>query len=109
MRDRSRAAGRRAHAIAVKLSSRAAQPADEKQAAVARATGELADLAERAAAGAQRLLADARRALRSADAKAAALAAAGLRDPAAGRRRGDSCSDCDPRFHQIQRDDPRLP
>ena len=56
MRDRSRAAGKRAHAIAVKLSSRAAQAAEEKQAAVARATGELADLAERAAAEARRLL-----------------------------------------------------
>jgi IS5 family transposase len=88
VRDRSRAAGKRAHAIAVKLSSRAAQAREEKQAAVARATGELAGLAERAAAGAQRLLANARRALRRADAKAAAAAAAGLRDPAAGRRRG---------------------
>jgi transposase, IS5 family len=86
VRDRSRAAGRRAHAIAAKLTSR--QAADEKQAAVARATGELAGLAERAAADAGRLLANARRALRRADAKAAALAAAGLRDPAAGRRRG---------------------
>jgi IS5 family transposase len=53
-----------------------------------RATGELAGLAERAAAEAKRLLANARRALRRAEAKAAALAAAGLRDPAAGRRRG---------------------
>ncbi len=88
VRDRSRAAGRRAHAIAVKLSSRAAQARDEKQAAVARATGELAGLAECAAAEAGRLLANARRALRRADAKAAALAAAGLRDPVAGRRRG---------------------
>ena len=88
VRDRSRAAGKRAHAIAVKLSSRAAQAREEKQAAVARATGELAGLAERAAAEARRLLASARRALRRADARAAALAAAGLRDPAAGRRRG---------------------
>jgi len=88
VRDRSRAAGKRAHAIAAKLRSRAAQAGDEKQAAVGRATGELAGLAERAADEAQRLLANARRALRRADAKAAALAAAGLRDPAAGRRRG---------------------
>src|SRR5262249_3647994 len=57
VRDRSRAAGRRAHAIAVKLRSRAAQARDEKQAAVGRATGELAGLAERAAAEARRLLA----------------------------------------------------
>jgi IS5 family transposase len=88
VRDRSRAAGRRAHAIAVKLSSRAAQAREEKQAVVARATGELAGLAERAAADARLLLARARRALRRAEAKAAALAAAGLADPAAGRRRG---------------------
>jgi transposase, IS5 family len=83
-RDRSRAAGRRAHAIAVKLSSRAAQSRDEKKAAVARATGELAGLAECAAGEARRLLGNARRALRRADAKAAA----GLADAAAGRRRG---------------------
>jgi IS5 family transposase len=88
VRDRSRAAGKRAHAIAVKLSSRAAQARDEKQAMVLRMTGELAGLAGCAAAGARRLLANARAALRRADAKAAGLAAAGLADPAAGRRRG---------------------
>ena len=55
---------------------------------MARATAELADLAERAADESLRLLANARRALRRADAKAAALAAAGLKDAAAGRRRG---------------------
>jgi len=88
VRDRSRAAGRRAHAIAARLRSRAAQAREEKQAVVARVTGELAGLAERAAADARRLLASARRALRRAAAKAAALAAAGLADAAAGRRRG---------------------
>ena len=88
VRDRSRAAGRRAHAIAAKLRSRAAQARGEKQAVVARVTGELAGLAERAAADAQRLLANARRTLRRAQAKAAALAATGLTDAAAGRRRG---------------------
>jgi len=88
VRDRSRAAGRRAHAIAAKLRSRTAQAQDEKQAAVARATGELAGLAERAASEARRLLANARRALRRAGAKAASVAAAGGKDPAAGRRRG---------------------
>jgi IS5 family transposase len=88
VRDRSRAAGRRAHAIAAKLRSRAAQARDEKQAVVARVTGELAGLAGRAAREAQRLLANARRALRRAGAKAAALAAGGVRDAAAGRRRG---------------------
>jgi IS5 family transposase len=88
VRDRSRAAGRRAHAIAVKLRSRAAQAGDAKQAVVARMTGELASLAGRAAAGARRLLANARGALRRAQDKAGRLAAAGLRDAAAGRRRG---------------------
>jgi IS5 family transposase len=88
VRDRSRAAGRRAHAIGSKLRSRAGQAAGGRQAAVLRATGELASLAGRATAEARRLLARARRALRRAGAKAAVLAAAGLRDPAAGRRRG---------------------
>lgn len=88
VRDRSRAAGKRAHAIAVKLRSRAAQAREDKQSAVGRATGELAGLAERAAAEARRLLVNARAALRRADAKAAALAAAGFKDAAAGRRRG---------------------
>jgi len=88
VRDRSRAAGGRAHAIAVKLRSRAAQAGDGKQAVVARMTGELASLAGRAAAGARRLLANARGALRRAQDKAGRLAAGGLRDAAAGRRRG---------------------
>jgi IS5 family transposase len=51
-------------------------------------TGELAVLAERAARDSRRLLASARQSLRRAGAKAAALAAAGNRDAAAGRRRG---------------------
>jgi IS5 family transposase len=88
VRDRSRAAGRRAHAIAAKLSSRAAQARDERQAVVLRMTGELAGLAERAAREARRMLANGRRALGRAGVKAAALAAAGIRDAAAGRRRG---------------------
>jgi len=88
VRDRSRAAGKRAHAIASKLGLRGAQRRAEAQATVARVTGELAALAGRAAAGSRRLLANARRALRRAEAKAASLAAAGGRDPAAGRRRG---------------------
>jgi IS5 family transposase len=91
LRDRRRAAGKRAHAIAAKLRSRAAQARDEKQAAVARATGELAVLAERAAREARPLLANARRALRRAQATAARLAAAGLKDAIAGRRRGRLC------------------
>ena len=88
VRDRGRAAGKRAHAIAAKLRSRAAQAKDDKQAVVARMTGELAGLTEHAATDAQRLLANARRALRRAEAKAAARAAAGRKDAAAGRRRG---------------------
>jgi len=55
---------------------------------VQRITGELADLAGAAARDAQRLLDNARRALRRAEVKAAELAGAGVRDPAAGRRRG---------------------
>jgi IS5 family transposase len=88
LRDRSRSAGRRAHGIAAKLRLRTVAGRDEAQATVRRITGELAELAERAAADAQRLLANARRALRRAQAKAADLAAAGGRDPNAGRRRG---------------------
>ncbi len=49
---------------------------------------ELADLAQAAARDVQRLLINARRALRRARAKAAELPAAGVRDAAAGRRRG---------------------
>jgi transposase, IS5 family len=50
VRDRSRAAGARAREIAAKLRLRAAQGRDEAQATVRRVTGELAELAERAAA-----------------------------------------------------------
>jgi IS5 family transposase len=88
LRDRSRAAGARARGIAAKLRLRGAQGRDEAQQTVQRITGELAGLAERAAADAERLLANARRALRRAQAKAAELAAVGGRDAAAGRRRG---------------------
>jgi IS5 family transposase len=88
LRDRSRSAGRRAHGIAAKLRLRGAAGRDEAQATVRRITGELAELAERAAADAQRLLTNARRALRRAQATAADLAATGGRNAAAGRRRG---------------------
>lgn len=88
LRDRSRSAGRRAHGIAAKLRLRTAAGRDEAQATVRRITGELAELAERAATDAERLLGNARRALRRARAKAAALAAVGQRDAVAGRRRG---------------------
>ena len=53
-----------------------------------RITGELAGLAEKAARDAERLLANARRALRRAQLRAERLAAVGVRDAAAGRRRG---------------------
>ena len=88
LRDRSRSAGKRAHGIAAKLRLRGAQGRDEAQQTVRRITGELAGLAERAAADAQRLLTNARRALRRAQLQAEQLAAAGGHDPAAGRRRG---------------------
>jgi len=67
---------------------RSAQGKDQAHAAVRRITGELTGLAERAATDAERLLGNARRALRRAQVKAEALAAAGGRDAAAGRRRG---------------------
>jgi IS5 family transposase len=88
VRDRSRSAGKRAHEIGSKLRLRTAAGRDEAQAAVRRVTGELAELAETAAAEAQRLLTNARRALRRARAKAAQLGACGGHDPAARRRRG---------------------
>jgi len=88
LRDRSRSAGKRAHGIAAKLRLRSAQGRDEAQRTVQRITGELAGLAEHAAADAQRLLVNAGRALRMAQGKAEQLAARGERDAAAGRRRG---------------------
>ena len=88
LRDRSRAAGRRAHELAFKLRSRSAAGRDEALAVVRRKTAELADLAEVAAAEAERLLANAKRALRKARGKAAQLKAAGLTNATAGRRRG---------------------
>src|SRR5215213_1780517 len=88
VRDRGRAAGARAREIGAKLRLRAAQTRDEVQAAVRRVTGELAGLADRAAAEAEKLLVNARRALRRAHTRAAQLAAAGGHDPVAGRRRG---------------------
>ncbi len=86
VRDRSRSAGKRAHAIAAKLRMRAGR--EEAQAVVVRVTGELAELAATAADEAQRLLINAKRALRRAQAKADALRKRGIHDAAAGRRRG---------------------
>jgi IS5 family transposase len=63
-RDRTRAAGRRARQIASKLRLRSAQTRDEAQAVVRRITGELADLADRAAGDAAAVLRNARRTLR---------------------------------------------
>lgn len=88
VRDRTRAAGTRAHSIGARLRTRSAAGKDEAQAAVLRVTGELADLAEVVARDADRVLANARRGLRRARAKAEDLRAAGERDAAAGRRRG---------------------
>ena len=88
LRDRSRAAGKRAHAIASKLRSRAALGRDETRAGVLKTSGELAELAETAARDAERLLANATRAIRRAKARAADLRAHGEHDAAAGRRRG---------------------
>jgi len=67
---------------------RTAQGRDEAQAVVQRITGELADLAETAAKDAEKMLVNARRALRRAQLKAQQFAAAGGADPVAGRRRG---------------------
>jgi len=88
VRDRSRAGGKRAHAIAAKLRLRGAAGRDEAQATVLRVTGELAELAATAADEAQQLLVNARQALRRAKAKADKLCKRGIVDAAAGGRRG---------------------
>src|SRR6476620_1162945 len=61
LRDRSRAAGKRAHAIAAKLRSRSQMGRHQVKDGVVRITGELADLAQAATGDAQRLLVNARR------------------------------------------------
>jgi IS5 family transposase len=88
VRNRSRAAGRRAHQIGFKLRSRSAAGRDDALAAVRRVTGDLAELAETAVRDAEAVVANAKRALRRAGAKARADRANGESDPAAGRRRG---------------------
>src|SRR5215210_6719699 len=88
LRDRSRAAGKRAHDLNAKLRTRNAAAKEEALAVVRRKNAELADLAETAAAEAERLLANAKRALGRARAKAARRKADGCADPIAGRRRG---------------------
>lgn len=88
VRDRSRAAGRRAHDLNAKLRTRSSEGREEMLAVVRRKNAELADLADTAAREAQRVLTNAKRALRVARRKAAELAAVGLKDVVAGRRRG---------------------
>jgi IS5 family transposase len=88
LRDRSRAAGRRAHDLNAKLRNRSATAKDEALEVVRRKNAELADLAKTAAAEAERLLANAKRALRKAKAAAARRKADGCPEPIAGRRRG---------------------
>jgi len=88
MRDRSPGGGqaRPRHRIQTALSRRTGR--DQTTAAVLNTTGELVGLAETAARDAQRLLVNAKRAVRRATAKAAALRVRGEHDAAAGRRRG---------------------
>jgi IS5 family transposase len=62
-RDRRRAAARRVREIASKLRARGKVAREENSAAIARVTGELADLAEKAAAEAAAVLRNGRRAL----------------------------------------------
>jgi transposase, IS5 family len=85
VRDRSRAAGKRAHAVASKLRSRAALGRDEATAAVLKSTGEVAGLAQTAALDAKRLLVNARCAGPWPRPPNYALA---VSDAVAGRRRG---------------------
>ena len=88
LRDWSRAAGKRAHSIAAKLRSRGQLGRDQVKDGVLTMTAELAELAATAVNDAGRLLVNAKRALRRARVTAAELAKAGVRDAAAGRRRG---------------------
>jgi transposase, IS5 family len=88
LRDRSRAGGRREHDLNAKLRTRSAAAGDAALEVVRRKNAELADLAETAAHEAERLLANAKRALRKARADAAKLKASGGCDAAAGRRCG---------------------
>ena len=66
VRDRRRAAGRRARSIAAKLRLRGQQHRDQAQAAVHRITGELAGIAEQTMREATAVIRNARRALRAA-------------------------------------------
>src|SRR5260370_19799981 len=86
LRDRSRAAGKRAHGIAAKLRSRSQLGRDQVKDAVARITGELAELAQATARDAQRVLSNARRTLRRAEVRATELLEADCLDQVAGAR-----------------------
>ena len=66
MRDRRRAAGRRAREMAATMRARARLGREESSRAIARATGDLAELAESAAAQAAAVLRNGRRAVRRA-------------------------------------------
>ena len=66
MRDRRRAAGRRAREMALTMRARAQLGRDERTQAISRVTGDLADLAEAAAAEAAAVLRNGRRAVRRA-------------------------------------------
>lgn len=88
VRNRSRAAGKRAHDLNAKLRTRNAAAKEEALTVVRRKNLELADLAETAAAEAERLLTNAKRAIRKAQNDAAQRKAEGRTDAAAGRRRG---------------------
>src|SRR4029453_16029513 len=88
LRDRSRAAGRRAHELNAKLRSRNAAARDEALEVVRRKNAELAELAETAAKEAERLLVNAKRALRKEKVDAEKQNANGHCDAVTGRRRG---------------------
>ena len=77
VRDRRRAAGRRARSIAAKLRLRGQQHRDQAQAAVHRITGELAGIAEQTMREATAVIRNARRALRAATGQRKGAAAAG--------------------------------
>ena len=88
VRDRSRAAGRRAHDLNAKLRTRNAAAKEEALAVVRRKNAELADLAETAAVEAERLLANAKRGRPQGPSRGGEAQGRGRRDAAAGRRRG---------------------
>jgi transposase, IS5 family len=88
LRDRSRAARRRAHDLNAKLRTRNAAAKEDVSELVWRKNAELAALAETAANEAERLLRNAKRALGKTRADAGRRKADGHHDSAAGRRRG---------------------